>query len=98
MTNISITHGALDTRLVIFTSVRNFLVRRYDNWRERRRTRRAQKEARDAFQHVLTLDDHMLDDLGVTRANVEWAANLPLSQSASLELQRLRTIDRSYMA
>ncbi len=98
MTNISMTHGAFDNRLVIFTAIREYLASRYDKWLARRRTLRAQKEARDAFQHVLALDDHMLDDIGVTRANVEWAANQPLTTSASLELQRLRATNRSHTA
>ncbi len=42
---------------------------------------------RAAFQHMLTLEDHVLDDIGVTRANVEWANQLPMHQSAGLALE-----------
>lgn len=47
------------------------------------RTRCAQREARDAFRNTLRLDDHLLDDIGVTRDEVEWAARLPLDENAS---------------
>jgi uncharacterized protein YjiS (DUF1127 family) len=33
------------------------------------------------------LDDHMLSDLGVTRAEVQWAAGLPLTVNAALALE-----------
>ena len=32
------------------------------------------------------LDDHMLDDIGVTRDELEWAIRLPLRVNAALEL------------
>ena len=32
---------------------------------------------RRKFRRLLDLDDHMLDDIGVIRAEVEWAARLP---------------------
>ena len=44
---------------------------------------------RAAFRHMLTLDDEILDDIGVTRANAEWASQLPIHLSASRELEEL---------
>lgn len=44
---------------------------------------------REAFRYLSKLDDSLLDDIGVTRADVEWAMNLPLSQDASDALQRI---------
>ena len=38
---------------------------------------------------LLDLDDHMLTDIGVTRAEVETALNLPLSVNAAVELRRM---------
>ncbi len=49
-------------------------------WVERRRE---QRESRDAFAHLLKLDDSLLQDIGVTRANVERAARLPLAEDAA---------------
>lgn len=49
--------------------------------------RRARRIDRDAFSHLTRLDDSMLRDIGVTRADVQWAMNLPLSQNASDALQ-----------
>lgn len=45
--------------------------------------RREQRESRDAFMHLLKLDDTLLQDIGVTRADVERAAKLPLAEDAS---------------
>ncbi|MEZ5933735.1 MAG: hypothetical protein R3F54_17645 [Alphaproteobacteria bacterium] len=53
-------------------------------WHQRRR---ALKEARAAFMHTVYLDDRLLDDMGVTREEVLWAARLPLEQNAALALQ-----------
>ncbi len=55
--------------------------------RRRYRRRRVLKEARAAFMHTVHLDDRMLDDLGVTREEVLWAASLPLEVNAALALQ-----------
>lgn len=44
---------------------------------------------RRRFARLRDLDDHMLDDIGVTRAEVETAARLPLSENAALELRRI---------
>ena len=56
------------------------------NWFAIRKQRRID---RLAFQHMLTLDDSTLRDIGVSRNDVIWASNLPLSANASLELQKL---------
>ena len=44
---------------------------------------------RRRFNTLLDLDDHMLDDIGVTRAEVETASRLPLSVNAATELRRM---------
>ena len=45
------------------------------------------RESRDAFKHLMSLDDVLLRDIGVTRADVEWAAQLPLKVNAAHALQ-----------
>jgi hypothetical protein len=37
------------------------------------------------------LDDFLLQDIGVTRADVRWASGLPLSVNAALELEERAT-------
>lgn len=49
--------------------------------------RRQQKIDRDAFMTMLSLDDGLLNDIGVTRGDVMWAANLPLSTDAATALR-----------
>ncbi|MFK7861907.1 MAG: hypothetical protein AB8B64_24050 [Granulosicoccus sp.] len=49
--------------------------------------RRQQKIDRDAFLTMLSLDDSLLNDIGVTRSEVRWAANLPLSEDAAVALR-----------
>lgn len=52
-------------------------------WWQKRRDERA---ARAAFQAVRRLDDRLLDDLGLMRVDVEWAASLPLHLCAARAL------------
>ena len=54
--------------------------RRLLHWVERRAE---QRENRDAFAHLLKLDDSLLQDIGVIRADVERAAKLPLAEDAA---------------
>lgn len=54
--------------------------------RAKRRTDRA------AFQHMMKLDDEILQDIGVTRDDVIWANSLPIKMNASRELQKVSRI------
>ena len=55
---------------------------------------KSQRDARDAFAAVTRLDDRMLDDIGHSRAEVEWAAGLPLNVDAARALRDLRELRR----
>ncbi len=59
------------------------LIQRILQWME---TRREQRENRDAFSHLLALDDSLLQDIGVTRGEVEKAARQPLAENAAQSL------------
>ena len=50
------------------------------NWRARR-----------AVARLDALDDFLLQDIGVSREEVRWAAGLPLSVNAALELEERAT-------
>ncbi|MEP0521728.1 MAG: DUF1127 domain-containing protein [Hyphomicrobiales bacterium] len=43
---------------------------------------------RAAFRRMLTLDDRMLKDVGVTRGDVYWASELPMNINAGEALRR----------
>lgn len=58
------------------------------------RTRAQQRRDRAAFRNLLSKDDAILRDIGVTRADVEHAAGLPLSQNAAQELRRIALRNR----
>ncbi len=47
------------------------------------------RDRRDAFQALLHLDERMLDDIGLSRADILWASRLPLKVNAALELRRI---------
>jgi uncharacterized protein YjiS (DUF1127 family) len=53
------------------------------------RRRREQRETRAAFLNLMTLDDHMLDDLGLRRHEVAEAAALRLEENAGLVVRRM---------
>ncbi len=44
---------------------------------------------RRRLSRLRDLDDHMLDDIGVTRAEIEIATKLPFSRDPAEELRRL---------
>ncbi len=46
-------------------------------------------QRRRAFNKLLDLDDHLLDDMGVTRAEVHMASRLPVWTNAADELRRV---------
>ncbi len=58
------------------------LCRRYRRWRDL-------KQARAALMKMVYLDDRILDDIGVTREEVLWAASLPLERNAALVLRQI---------
>ncbi len=70
------------------SALKLFLRRRIDALRKYRALRKAWRIDRLAFQHVLYLDDRILEDMGVTREDVLWANKLPLSKNAALELRK----------
>jgi uncharacterized protein YjiS (DUF1127 family) len=52
-------------------------------------------QSRRAVRKLLTLDDHLLHDAGTSRADVAWAAQLPLSVNAGWALEeRTRKLGR----
>ncbi len=51
--------------------------------------------SRRKFRRMLDLDDHVLNDIGVVRAEVEWAANLPLNVDAGGALRRVSRARRN---
>jgi uncharacterized protein YjiS (DUF1127 family) len=53
------------------------LAQLWRNWKAKRAVRRLQD-----------LDDHLLKDIGVTRDEINWASQLPLSVHAALALTR----------
>ncbi len=53
-------------------------------WWNIQRTRRA---SRRALKELSSLDDSMLKDIGISRADVDWASQLPKSVDASVELE-----------
>lgn len=52
--------------------------------------RRQHVEQRNAYRHLLTLDDATLRDIGVTRYDVEIMDRLPIHENAALHLRELK--------
>ncbi|QKV19736.1 hypothetical protein [Oricola thermophila] len=68
-------------RVIARTAMR--FVRAINAWHVRRRDRAA-------FMNLLDKEEWVYEDMGIGRADVEWAARLPLHVNASLELEKLR--------
>lgn len=66
---------------VVRTATRG--VRALATWRKQRRDRAA-------FMQLLGKEDWVYRDMGITRADAEWAAGLPKQVNAAKELERLR--------
>lgn len=63
-------------------AIMNSIVTFWQTWQKRRTDRQA-------FQHMMALDDKLLRDIGLTRSDVIWASRLPLSLNAAVELKKL---------
>lgn len=44
---------------------------------------------RQAFNHLLTLDDNILKDMGVTKQDIVWASKLPVSEDAAAKMETI---------
>lgn len=62
----------------------------YARWQKARAKRRQQRIDRLAFQNLLHLDPHLLDDVGYQRHEVEQANSLPLNSNAAIVLLESR--------
>lgn len=67
------------TRLAnLISAGKDYLQRKYN-----------QRIDRQAFNYLLTLDDALLKDIGVTKADVNYASNQPLSVDASAIVEEI---------
>lgn len=60
------------------TSIKRFVVERYKQHLDRL-----------AFRKMLSLNEHLLKDIGITRADVMYATKLPLSVDAAKEVESI---------
>lgn len=61
----------------------------YDAGNQKYALRQQRRTDRQAFAHLLKLDDNILQDIGVTRDDIIWANSLPIAKNASIELQKI---------
>ena len=67
------------------------LINAVENWvRPRVREVRRRRRFRQRFLPLLAYDDHILEDMGHCREDIEWASRLPLKEDAHRALQRCR--------
>jgi len=53
---------------------------------------------RQAFAQLLSLDDNILRDIGVTRNDVIRASKLPINTNASCELEKIADTNRAHFS
>lgn len=68
------------------TSITQKLLKRVLHWFIERRY---QRKDRLALTELSALDDGILKDIGLSRGDIQWAGNLPLSAHATTELEIL---------
>ncbi len=67
------------------------LINALETWvRTRVRDMRRRREFRQRFLPLLAYDDHILEDMGHCREEIEWAAHLPLKEDADQALLHRR--------
>ncbi|RAI00215.1 hypothetical protein DLJ53_21150 [Acuticoccus sediminis] len=54
------------------------------------------RRRRAAFARMLNLDHHVLEDIGLTRADIYWGMSLPLEENAAVVVRNKRIADRRY--
>ena len=52
------------------------------------------RRRRAAFARLAHLEQHILDDIGLTRADIEWGMRLPLEQNAAVVVRDRRLAAR----
>ena len=60
------------------------------------RTWQKRRTDRQALQHMISLDDKILHDIGLTRSDVIWASRLPPSRKAAAELKMLALQNKNH--
>ena len=90
MSDITIKQNSENSAIrAVVNSVHNFygaVVNRMIRWRD-------YNDRRLSFERLRSLDDHLLDDIGLDRDDVAWGVELPLWQDAA-ELSRRRGLAR----
>lgn len=69
---------SLGSPLQLLSIFKGYIVKKYN-----------QHVDRQAFNYLLTLDDSLLRDIGVTRADVNWASNMPVCEDAAANLEKI---------
>ncbi|MEP0940136.1 MAG: hypothetical protein ABJH63_10505 [Rhizobiaceae bacterium] len=75
--------------------LKSWIIRQLSSFRAWRHRRRQQRIDRLAFQQMLYLDDHLLNDVGYQRFELEDANSLPLDTNAAQAVQMVRTEHRT---
>ena len=70
------------------------LTRRFGRWLANQQklaaTRRQQRQDREAFLNLLGREEWVYHDMGISKADAEWASRLPLHINAARELEAIR--------
>lgn len=81
---MNVYHRQTVSHLPSYGTIFEPVVRLYTAWLRRRR-----------FARLRALDDRHLDDIGLTRDEVEWGMRLPLRENAALIVGRQRAASRA---
>ena len=93
-TEIIKTPNCTEAQLSIYAWLVSKVRRTFNSYKAWSKLRNQRRLDREAFKHLLVLDDRILRDVGLTRADIIQANSLPLSQNAAQELENVSKMNR----
>ena len=92
MTNICTTQNIAPTTGNKLSTIASTAIRQaVSKFVEKYQTRKQHHINRQAFLQMLTLDEHILADIGVTHGDLLWASKLPIEVNAAKELTLIKS-------
>ncbi len=84
-------HSACLENTTLLDAIKNYSVRSWKQWRSSQALRRQARLDRKALTSLSKLDERSLNDIGISKHDISWAAGLPRNVNASQALNEIRS-------